>query len=140
MATFEEYNDRLRSLGVSAPLNAIWLRAQGRCEYCGVDLLELHEVYRGADSDHLLPKSLYPLLIDKLNNYVMACASCHKLKGHRYDPGNGDARWQNVSDLTDDERKQLIDIVIARIRPLREEQKRQLLAAKDFIRLYISTT
>src|SRR6476469_136652 len=115
MATFEEFNEVLRGIGECTPLNAIWLRAKGCCEYCGIDLLESHAVYRGAESDHILPQYGYPLLINKLNNYVMACASCHKLKGSRFDPGKGEQCWKELGDLTDTQREQLIEVVKAEI-------------------------
>ena len=54
------------------------------------------------DSDHLLPQAKYPMLISTLNNYVMACTSCHKLKG-RFDPGEGDERLKGLGDISDQE-------------------------------------
>ena len=43
MATWEEFEPIVKERG----LNAIWLRSACKCEYCGVDLLETPQVYRG---------------------------------------------------------------------------------------------
>jgi hypothetical protein len=141
MATFEEFNERFRGRE-TPPLNAIWCRAGARCEYCGADLLESHHAYRGANSDHILPQRRYPLLINKLNNYAMACASCHKLKEQvtRFDPGEGNSRWQEVDDLTDDERTTLIDAVKARIAPLHKLQNDEIDRAREFLRRHFPAT
>ena len=116
MATWEEFEPIVKECG----LNAIWLRSACKCEYCGVNLLETPQVLR-AESDHLLPQAKYPMLISTLNNYVMACTSCHKLKG-QFDPGEGDERLKGLGDISDQERTERICTVKDYLKDKRKKQ------------------
>ncbi len=57
----------------------------GRCEYCGQDLLRDRQEYASATLDHLLPKEKYDKSIaENPNNWVLSCSCCNSAKG-RYD-------------------------------------------------------
>ncbi len=120
----------LHSAGV--PLNEIWLQSRCICEYCKVDLLRDPQTYRGAESDHILPQSLYPRLILDLSNYAMACASCHKLKG-RLDVGRDAPGLKEVDSLPPALRASLIGKVKAELESLRRQQDVQLETIRELL-------
>ena len=53
----------------------VFERDQGRCRYCGCDLLASFEHYYFAEVDHLLPRSATDR--DDLYNLVLACRGCN---------------------------------------------------------------
>ena len=57
----------------------VFQRDQHRCVYCGRDLLIDFEAFMLAQEDHLVPKK--KLGTDTLENLVIACYPCNKLKG-----------------------------------------------------------
>ena len=66
---------------------SVYLRDRCRCVYCGFDG-SVYANWRQLQIDHLLPKSVYPALIDSPENKVVSCCRCNGLKGN-YDPSNG---------------------------------------------------
>jgi len=116
------------------PLNAIWLQARCRCEYCGIDLLKNAQMYRGAESDHILPPKRYPNLIMSLSNYAMACASCHELKtSYCFDPGEGDPQLKDTEHLPDELRQMLITQVNECLIEHRRKQDAALMLMKQIL-------
>ncbi len=63
-----------------------FVRASGRCEYCGYDLLRDRQGYASATVDHLLPKGTYDddNIAENPSNWVLSCSCCNSTKG-RYD-------------------------------------------------------
>ena len=59
-----------------------FIRDEGRCVYCGRDVMNEFCVACG---DHLLPKRFYPALAQNVDNLVAACAHCNVIKKD-YDP------------------------------------------------------
>jgi hypothetical protein len=53
----------------------VFERDQGRCRYCGFDLLETFEHYYVAEVDHLLPRDVPDR--DELQYLVLACRACN---------------------------------------------------------------
>ncbi|HEX9060678.1 MAG TPA: HNH endonuclease signature motif containing protein [Clostridia bacterium] len=58
-----------------------YLESNGKCVYCGVDLLKDISTFYSADIDHLLPKSKYPELESNIDNWVLSCRACNSIKG-----------------------------------------------------------
>ena|GEM_PF-4665730 len=58
-----------------------YLRANGRCEYCGADVLSSCEAFWGSDWDHILPKHHGGEKDDFDANIAVACRRCNTLKG-----------------------------------------------------------
>lgn len=58
-----------------------FVRAGGRCEYCGYDLLYDRLKYAVGEMDHLLPKKQYPQLEHCHDNMIYSCRLCNLLKG-----------------------------------------------------------
>ena len=58
-----------------------YVESEGRCIYCGTELLENLLSYFSADIDHLLPKSTYPEQKNNIHNWVLSCHTCNLLKG-----------------------------------------------------------
>jgi 5-methylcytosine-specific restriction endonuclease McrA len=59
----------------------VWLRAQGRCEYCGTYLLATSDLYLcGSPLDHIVAKSLGGA--DDLENLALSCRPCNVIKRH----------------------------------------------------------
>lgn len=57
----------------------VWLRAKGRCEYCGKNL-QAHsdDYFYGYNIDHVVSASLEGA--SEFNNYALACRSCNLIK------------------------------------------------------------
>jgi 5-methylcytosine-specific restriction endonuclease McrA len=54
----------------------VWVRAQGRCEYCDADLLGSASVYfHGAHIDHIVPGTG-----NDLDNLALSCVACNRIK------------------------------------------------------------
>jgi len=123
-----------RKLGKEYELfTAVGLRADYKCEYCGIDVLSSAQAYRGAAWDHILPRECYGHL-DTFANKALVCASCHSLKG-RIDPGEtGRDSWKDKDDLTDEERAMLIQRVRALLEPMRQKQDAAIQAAQRLLR------
>lgn len=79
-----------------------FIRDEGRCVYCGIDVMNEFCVACG---DHLLPKRLYPALEQTVDNLVPSCANCNVIKKD-YDPSDG--KGLEVV-LTEPVRRNLID-------------------------------
>jgi len=85
-----DWRERDKYCGV--PHAKRWVRDEGKCVYCGLDLLQSYGfAYYFYDYDHLLPKEegKYPELMREEWNLVLTCSVCNKLK-HSFDP-NRDA-------------------------------------------------
>ena len=54
---------------------------EGRCAFCGRDLIGTPDAYSIGTIDHLLPKSRYPQLCDDEDNKALSCLICNGLKG-----------------------------------------------------------
>lgn len=52
----------------------------GKCAFCGCDLIDTPEHFALGTIDHLLPKSEYPELADLEINHVLSCFTCNQLK------------------------------------------------------------
>jgi HNH endonuclease len=79
------------------PHAKIWLRDEGKCRYCGFDLLRSYEfAYYFYQYDHLLPKEAdkYPELMREEWNLVLACRACNELK-HSFDPNRDPVPGEN---------------------------------------------
>lgn len=57
-----------------------YVRAGGRCEYCGRDLLRDRQGYASGALDHLLPKSTPDINPDQPQNWVLSCSLCNSVK------------------------------------------------------------
>ena len=65
------------------PLTAkIYVEYNGKCAYCGLDLLETTVKYHSGVIDRILPKVNYPELEWDENNLALSCFSCSELKGN----------------------------------------------------------
>ncbi len=63
-------------LGWNARTLEVWVRAQGRCEYCEAELLGSSSVYfHGAHIDHIVPGTG-----DALENLALSCIACNRMK------------------------------------------------------------
>ena len=62
--------------GWTAGTLRVWVRAQGRCEYCDVELLASASVYfHGAHVDHIVPGAG-----EDLENLALSCTACNRMK------------------------------------------------------------
>ena len=65
--------------GWSSQSVAVWLRADGRCEYCNRDLLGCEDAhFHGSHIDHIVPKHG-----DNLENLALSCTACNYMKRNR---------------------------------------------------------
>ena len=79
-----------------------YVRRNGRCVYCGADVLHDRLGYAMLQWDHLLPRAHYRELEHDPNNIVLACHLCNSLK-RDYDPSEG------TPDMLQNDKSQLIE-------------------------------
>lgn len=90
-------------------------RSDGRCEYCGVDLLWDRLGYGVGRVEHLLPKSYYPEEVtESPDNWVLACAVCNSIKGD-FDPAEEFDQYVDEPETLRDRRQECINIARAYI-------------------------
>jgi len=85
-----------KELGFGPVLALTFVRAGGRCEYCGRDLLRDRYGYATMRVDHILPKETYPQFKDREENWVLSCDCCNVTKA-RFDPAYGDEALADLS-------------------------------------------
>ncbi|MCY4056939.1 MAG: HNH endonuclease [Gammaproteobacteria bacterium] len=73
--------DELLGQGFRKPAAIAWLRSEGRCEYCSVDLIGTRQNWSMQQFDHLLPRGKYPDFVEDRRNMVNSCLSCNSMKG-----------------------------------------------------------
>jgi 5-methylcytosine-specific restriction endonuclease McrA len=115
MTTVSEAQKQLIDDGWSPQSIELFLKSDGRCAYCDLDLLgdaRLH--FDFYTFDHIVPGMLGGGDEDK--NLVLACRSCNRIKG-TFDPSKGGAVVG---------REALIATARDYIRPIRENNDRRL--------------
>lgn len=70
------------------------LRAKGRCEYCGADVIASQEAWYGSDWDHIIPHRFGR--DDGSGNIALACRSCNSLKSDDL-PESGEQELRKLS-------------------------------------------
>ena len=73
--------ERFKGMGWAEGIATAFVRAGGRCEYCGVDLLHDRLGYGVGELEHLLPKSKHPEVEHCPDNWVLSCHPCNVIKG-----------------------------------------------------------
>lgn len=92
------------------PLTAkIYVVYNGKCVFCGMDLLATSVEYYSGVIDRLLPKDKYPELEWEENNLVLSCFSCSNIKGE-YDVLN--AVGQNLPEMLQNYKDMLINKIM----------------------------
>jgi len=93
-----------------------FIRDEGKCVYCGK---ELWKVFGAAScGDHLLPKSLYHDLAQRVENLVAACAECNHIK-RDYDPSGWGGSMKG--EITDQVRLEFITKAKEKIKERQEK-------------------
>jgi len=62
-----------------------YVEFEGRCAFCGRDLIGTPDAYSIGTLDHILPKGKYPELSEDQRNKALSCLVCNHLKGN-FDP------------------------------------------------------
>jgi CRISPR/Cas system Type II protein with McrA/HNH and RuvC-like nuclease domain len=107
-----------------------YVESNGRCVYCGVDLLNNLCTYFSADIDHLLPKSKYPEFESWCENWVLSCRACNALKSKMdIDP----LPWSAKEAITI-HKAELIALIQKIIKGKRINREKELLEIKSIIR------
>jgi 5-methylcytosine-specific restriction endonuclease McrA len=93
--------ERLKSeVQFSPHYAAAFVRARGRCEYCGRDLLMDRFGYAVAELDHILPSSKHAVA-DMDKNLALACRTCNGVKGN-WSPLEGASDEEAMKSLAQD--------------------------------------
>lgn len=107
-----------------------YVESNGKCVYCGVDLLNNLSTYFSADIDHLLPKSRYPEFKSWGENWVLSCRACNAMKSKMdIDP----LPWPAKEAITI-HKADLIVLIQKRIEEKRIIREKELLEIKSIIR------
>ena len=72
-------------LGWRAHMAEQWVASNGRCTYCGRDVLHDRLGFASQCGDHLLPRRHYAAYADDERNEILCCSLCNSVKGH-FDP------------------------------------------------------
>ena len=75
----------IKEFGYARGIACAFVKWDGRCAYCGEDLLASRPGYSSAGIDHLVPKSHMQQpncsdLTDSPANIVLCCSSCNNMK------------------------------------------------------------
>ncbi len=107
-----------------------FVKAYGRCEYCGVDLLRDRQGYASASVDHLLPKGTYDENVaEHPNNWVLSCSCCNSAKG-TYDVLE---QGEDANDMVENKREVLIPRAKKYISGKMLEYDRQWMSAVEIL-------
>ena len=111
------------------------IQARFCCAYCGLDVLELFEDFRFSETDHLLPKSKYPGLIDVTSNHVLSCQTCNILK-RNWDPNDAGSVLvaESATCLSDDERNELIRRTKGHVQAVRQTKRTEFEQYRSLLR------
>ena len=77
--------DRLKRLEYPPHLAQQWLEGNGRCTYCGRDVLHDRLGFACQVGDHLLPQGHYQQFSGDTRNEILCCSLCNSVKGD-FDP------------------------------------------------------
>jgi CRISPR/Cas system Type II protein with McrA/HNH and RuvC-like nuclease domain len=104
-----------------------FIRDEGKCVYCGKELWKVFGI--ASCGDHLLPKSRYHDLSQRVENLVAACAECNYIK-RDYDPSGWEGSLK--SEITEQVRLEFIATAKKVIEERREKDnwKNEFEAAK----------
>lgn len=89
--------------GWAKEIAVAFVRASGRCEYCGCDLLHDRLGFAVMELDHLVPRR-FKDLIDCPDNWVLSCRLCNGIK-RTFNPASG---YKVTAKLVRDDRDWLI--------------------------------
>ena len=100
-----------------------FVRARGRCEYCGSDLLMSRQGYAISEIDHLLPRSTFLKLESEPNNHVLFSRKCNGVKSTFNPLEESGIKDHKVAKqmLEGEERSELMDRARAKIAERMEE-------------------
>jgi 5-methylcytosine-specific restriction endonuclease McrA len=76
-------------------MNAVALRANNRCEYCGLDMDSSFALHMTSQADHVIPRKAGGT--DDLDNLAHSCSSCNGYFKKRYVP-KGNTREERIKD------------------------------------------
>ena len=98
------------------------IRANSKCEYCGMDLLGSIHAYDAWERDHIIPGRG-----DDLSNVALACRLCNKMKKN----------WRLPAGLSPGgDRSRCVEAAKAHLEPLRQAKEEKLEQAKALISRY----
>lgn len=89
----------------------IWIKSDGKCVYCGEDLIMTSLGYYCSKYDHLLPVSKYKNVSGDENNLVLSCKLCNHLKNN-FDPLEPYEEDQCKNIIADEKKRA---VIIARV-------------------------
>jgi len=100
----EDKTKEMKELGYSERDAIVFVRANGKCEYCGVDLIHDRITWDSVQFDHVIPKSKEGS--DEEQNLALSCKVCNNAKMTFYPEGNTrDERILSAKEHIDKRRK-----------------------------------
>jgi 5-methylcytosine-specific restriction endonuclease McrA len=105
MTPEEARKELTRNHGWAGTTLDVWLRANGQCEYCEVDLVASPDLYfHGGHLDHIVPDAG-----DGLDNLALACAACNRMK-RRFDSRLKDTAGATRAVLVEAARQRIVEL------------------------------
>ena len=104
------------------------------CEYCDKFILEQLDSWQGSACDHILPKSIFPNLLEDENNLALSCKACNDFKRNWDLTGTlPESQQMNFKELDGLTREQRVDF-IGRCKTMLVERRRTSMDNVDRIR------
>jgi 5-methylcytosine-specific restriction endonuclease McrA len=114
------------------PLTAkIYVEYNGKCAYCGLDLLETTVKYHSGVIDRVLPIIKYPELEWEENNLALSCFTCSDLKGD-YDVLESDKN--NILEILREYKGVLIDKIKLELSKRMQTVENERIRVKQIVR------
>jgi 5-methylcytosine-specific restriction endonuclease McrA len=115
---------------------AAWIRTEGKCAYCGADMLANATAYFTGFTEHILPTWKYRNRYADPFNATLACKHCNEAKG-KWDP-NGEGEQRIVTDahraITQTQHDRLIERVKEHIKEYKDASEKNFQTVKGIIR------
>lgn len=109
----------------------IYVEYNGKCAYCGLDLLETAVKYSSVALNRILPQAKYPELEWEESNLALSCSSCSSIKGD-YDVL--DSTKKNIPEILQNYKDILINKIMTELSNRMQTIENERIRVKQIIR------
>jgi len=113
MDTIEKINLLVQKKLMVPSTAKVYVESNGKCVYCGIDVVSDRYLYATSEIDHLFPRARYKDLEEHPKNIVLACYCCNGKK-QKFDPMKLPiASGKKVEEILNDDqlREKVIDAI-----------------------------
>lgn len=106
-----------------------YLESEGKCVFCGEELLDNLLGYLCCDTVRLLPQSEYPYIADNVENWVLCCPFCKAVKSRL----EIDLNWDKRKKLSK-HKEELINIFKQSMESKRKQMVKEISEIKEIVK------